>query len=33
MEAHVNSIVVKLRLVPAPDDYYRVRAVLTFLEA
>jgi DNA-binding NarL/FixJ family response regulator len=33
VETHANSIFVKLRLTPAPDDHRRVVAVLRFLEA
>ena len=33
VETHVNSILTKLRLAPAPDDHRRVLAVLTYLRA
>jgi DNA-binding NarL/FixJ family response regulator len=33
VETHVNSIFVKLGLLPAPDDHRRVLAVLRFLES
>jgi DNA-binding NarL/FixJ family response regulator len=33
IETHVNSIFLKLRLMPAPDDHRRVLAVLAFLRS
>jgi DNA-binding NarL/FixJ family response regulator len=33
VETHVNSIFMKLRLMPAPDDHRRVLAVLAFLRS